>query len=175
MNKRHKVIVKINGRDYSIIGEEPESYIRGIGQYIDELIKEVLDKNSKLSESMATVLAAFTLADDLNKARKENSELELSIKEFDSYLDKSDELRTKIEKIESEKMLQRKEVEELKEIIKKQDMQLNEQSSKLEKFNQNKDQESSDLKIAQDKIYETENKYLQMKKELTEYMSRMKE
>jgi len=174
MNERHKVIVKINGRDYSIIGEEPESYIRGIGQYIDELICEVLGKNSKLSESMATVLAAFTLADDLNKARKENAELEKIIGEFDDYVDESEEYKIKLNESNEEKKLKDEEIATLKTIIEKQNTKLADQALEIKKFDKSKDQIFDDLKIAQDKIYETENKYLQAKKELTELMMRMK-
>lgn len=68
---KNKVIVRINGSEYTLMGEESEDYLFSIANYVDKKVKEVLQSNSKHSTTSAAILTSLTLADDLFKARRE--------------------------------------------------------------------------------------------------------
>lgn len=53
-------------------GDGSEEYIRNLASYVDEKIKEMSSKNDKLSTSMAAILAALNMADELYKTKKKN-------------------------------------------------------------------------------------------------------
>lgn len=68
---KNKVIVRINGSEYTLMGEDSEDYLFSIANYVDKKVKEVLVSNTKHSTTSAAVLTSLTLADDLFKARRE--------------------------------------------------------------------------------------------------------
>lgn len=68
---RNKVIVRINGSEYTLMGEDSEDYLFSIANYVDKKVKEILQSNSKHSTTSAAILTSLTLADDLFKARRE--------------------------------------------------------------------------------------------------------
>jgi cell division protein ZapA len=175
MSERHKVIVKINGRDYTIVGEEPESYIQGIGKHIDELVSEIMKNNSKLSDSMAAVLAAFTLADDLNKERRENHKLEKELDDFKKRWEEVDRHEDVFEKLKETQKQLIEDKHKLELTIAEQKKTMEVQINEMKTHDNKKAKIEEELKIAQEKIFEVEHKYLQVKKELTELVSRMKE
>ncbi|MCT4661681.1 MAG: cell division protein ZapA [Tissierellales bacterium] len=175
MSERHKVIVKINGRDYTIVGEEPESYIQGIGKHIDELVSEIMKNNSKLSDSMAAVLAAFTLADDLNKERRENHKLEKELDDFKKRWEEVDRHEDVFEKLKEKQKQLIEDKHKLELTIAEQKKTMEVQINEMKTHDNKKAKIEEELKIAQEKIFEVEHKYLQVKKELTELVSRMKE
>lgn len=69
MAEKNKVEVRIAGKDYRLTGFESDEYIQRIGLYIDKKMNEVLRQNNKLSTSMAAVLTAINVADDLMKVK----------------------------------------------------------------------------------------------------------
>lgn len=88
MTGRNKVIIRIAGKDYTVVGVEAEEYIQKVGLYIDKKMNEIMRVNSKLSTSLAAVLTAVNVADDFfkvsesdvrhkNELNKLNEELQL--------------------------------------------------------------------------------------------------
>lgn len=68
---RNKVTVRINGSEYTLMGEDTEDYLFSIANFVDKKVKEVLQSNSKHSTTSAAILTSLTMADDLFKARRE--------------------------------------------------------------------------------------------------------
>mgnify|MGYP001340817358 FL=1 len=68
MAERNKVNVRIAGKDYTLVGKETEEYIQKVALYVDKKLNTIMNQNSKLSTSMASVLAAINIADDYFKA-----------------------------------------------------------------------------------------------------------
>nr|WP_276568469.1 cell division protein ZapA [Acetivibrio saccincola] len=66
--ERNKVNVRIAGKDYTLLGKETEEYIQKVALYVDKKLNTIMNQNSKLSTSMASVLAAINIADDYFKA-----------------------------------------------------------------------------------------------------------
>lgn len=86
MTSKNKVVIRIAGNDYTLVGVESEEYIQKVGFYIDKKMNEILMRNSRLSTSLAAVLTALNVADDFFKSReseiairKEKEEMSLEL------------------------------------------------------------------------------------------------
>lgn len=93
---RNKVVVKINGSEYSLVGDENEDYLFSIANYLDKKIKETLLSNPKHSTTSAAVLTALTVTDALFKDKKEIEALKKQIQEPE---DKIKELKEEYDKL----------------------------------------------------------------------------
>jgi len=69
--QKNKVVVDIYGEEYKIIGETSEEYIKMIADYVDKKMKQIANKNSRLSNSKVAVLAALNIADELSKLQED--------------------------------------------------------------------------------------------------------
>ncbi len=70
MTSKNKVVIRIAGKDYTLVGMESDEYIQKVGLYIDKKMNEILMRNNRLSTSLAAVLTAINVADDFFKARE---------------------------------------------------------------------------------------------------------
>lgn len=70
MTSKNKVIIRIAGKDYTLVGIESDEYIQKVGLYIDKKMNEILTRNNRLSTSLAAVLTAINVADDFFKSRE---------------------------------------------------------------------------------------------------------
>jgi cell division protein ZapA len=75
LSQKNKVEVRIAGKDYSLVGFESDEYIQKVGLYIDRKMNEILKVNNKLSTSMAAVLTAINVTDDLFKTQQNEQKL----------------------------------------------------------------------------------------------------
>lgn len=78
---RNKVIVRINGAEYTLTGDESEDYLFSIANYVDKKLREVSINNPKHSTTSAAVLASLTLTNDLFKMKNDMEMLKRSIRE----------------------------------------------------------------------------------------------
>lgn len=81
-----KVTVKINGSEYTLMGDETEDYLFSIANYVDKKIKETLQSNPRHSTTSSAVLTAITLADDLFRLKKQLEETKKSANEPEKQL-----------------------------------------------------------------------------------------
>lgn len=93
MTSKNKVVIRIAGKDYTLVGTEPDEYIQKVGLYIDKKMNEILLRNSSFSTSLAAVLTAINVADDYFKARTQ--ELTLA-KEKDALAEEVERLRNEV-------------------------------------------------------------------------------
>lgn len=84
--ERSKVIVRINGAEYTLKGDESEDYLFSIANYLDKRMKELLHMNPKHSNTSAAILTALTVTDELFKAKREVEVLKRSIAEPEERL-----------------------------------------------------------------------------------------
>jgi len=80
LSTRNKVELRIAGKDYTIVGTEPEEYIQKVGHYIDKKMTEVLRNSTSLSTSLAAVLTAINVADDFFKCRESEQDARKELK-----------------------------------------------------------------------------------------------
>lgn len=77
---KNKVDVRICGMDYTLVGTESDEYIQRVALYVDKKMNEIMRCNSSLSTSMAAILSAVNVADDLHKASENESSLRNELK-----------------------------------------------------------------------------------------------
>lgn len=80
MGAKNKVELRIAGKDYTIVGTEPEEYIQRVGHYIDKKMSEIMRVRSDLSTSLVAVLTAINVGDDLFKIRESEQSLKKELK-----------------------------------------------------------------------------------------------
>lgn len=82
MLDKKKLLVRICGSEYTLVGRETEEYLQKVAFFIDRKMQEIMRTNHKLSTTMAAVLTAMNIADDFFKADKAQKEhgAELSYK-----------------------------------------------------------------------------------------------
>ena len=80
LTAKNKVELRIAGKDYSVVGTEPVEYIHRVGLYVDRKMTEILRLNNKLSTSLAAVLTAINVVDDLFKCKESEHNLKISSK-----------------------------------------------------------------------------------------------
>ena len=71
----NRLSVKLDGQEYTIVSEESREYMLEVSDEVNKRLTDVKIQNNKLSTSMAALLVALNIADDLNKATKLNEQL----------------------------------------------------------------------------------------------------
>ena len=84
---RNKVELRIAGKDYTIVGTEPEEYIQRVGHYIDKKMNEIMRGSTNLSTSMAAVLTAINIGDDFLKCHENELSLKKELKKAQEELE----------------------------------------------------------------------------------------
>ena len=107
--QKAKTQIKIRGSEYTVISSESPEYIHEIEAFVDEKICEFLRSDVNLTDSMATVLTAINLADEMWRAQRA---LENMRAQIGRYIDEGVESKQEIN-------LLREENENLKEQLKR--------------------------------------------------------
>ncbi len=89
----NRLSVKLDGREYTIISEESREYMLEISDIVNKKLFDIKLQNNKLSTSMAALLVALNLADDLKKSEDkanallaENEELKKRLETAKQYV-----------------------------------------------------------------------------------------
>ena len=91
----NRVIVTIDGAEYTVVSEDPDDYIRKTAALVDQNIQDI--KNSTpLSSMSAAVLAAMNIADKYYKAQAAGDGLRSQVKD---YAEECSKLRAEIARL----------------------------------------------------------------------------
>lgn len=179
MTEKRKVVVKINGQEITVIGNESAEYIKSIAEFVDEKICETQSKNSKLSQSMSAILTAFNIADQYYKNYVELTDLKEEIKE---PLKELEELREKMKEYKAEKAKLIEESDDYKEQVYQLNKELEKKNKTLKRQEQalefKEDEIQKSEKIIgdlQNKLFENQLELVQTKKELDEFIKTLDE
>jgi len=172
MIQKNKVLVKINGHEYPIVGTEPKEYLLKVGSFVDDNMESVAKANKKLSTSMIAVLTCINISDQYLKMKSALEELEKELEQPQEEINKLEiyieSLHSKLnEKDESYQSLEKK-LEEI-QVYEQEDEQVNELKHQLlEKEN---DLEKAQILIndLQNKLFDNQIKLVQVTKELETY------
>ncbi|MCG9968149.1 cell division protein ZapA [Pelotomaculum terephthalicicum JT] len=69
--QKFRVEVEIFGEFYTLKGDSSPAQMMKVAQYVNHKMKQLAERNPKLSKSQAAVLAALNMADELLKLREE--------------------------------------------------------------------------------------------------------
>ncbi len=83
----NKLSVKLDGQEYTIVSEESREYMLEISDIVNNKLSDIKIQNNKLSTSMAALLVALNMADDLKKAEKIINELSCENEDLKKRLD----------------------------------------------------------------------------------------
>ena len=75
------VEVTILGQKYTIKGDAPEDYIKGLASFVDGKLKEVYNASPGISPLKAAILASLTIADELHKFKEAHENITKNIEE----------------------------------------------------------------------------------------------
>lgn len=179
MTEKKKIQIVIDGRNFTVIGSEPEEYVKKIANYVDNKIKEVTNKNDKLCQTMSATLAALNIADELHKTKAKLADLERQARD---PMEKYDDVIAELEK--SKTIIKALEIEcsNYKDQLNKIKLELEDAINEKEKFNQALELKEKELcesqkmiKSLQDKIFENQIELIETKKELGEVLRRLDE
>ncbi len=165
MTNKKKVDIVIDGRNFTVVGNESEDYIKSLAAYVDSKMKEVTKNNKKLSYSMASILTAFNIADNYYKVSIKLNEIQEQAKQpiekYDVLKEKLFQAKKSINELEKERLIVRRENEEHKKLIKKQEKALELKENELR-------ENETIIKELQDKLFENQIELIETKKELEE-------
>ena len=97
----NKIKLNIVGTEYSIVSDEPVSYMTELGMQVDKEMREIM-QDPRISTAMAAVLVALNNADAVRKAESAADNLRSQMK---GYLD--DNARARMESASSRRELER--------------------------------------------------------------------
>ena len=72
--EKQSINVRVAGKNYTLVSSDPPEYVRRVAALADRKLSE-MELVSGLSAQQAATLACLNLADELLKARDENTEL----------------------------------------------------------------------------------------------------
>lgn len=98
--EKSRVKLNIYGSDYIITSEDSESYVRMVGEKVDEKLRSILTKNPKISVSMAAVLLSLDFCDEVQKLQEKVQNLRNQLNDYEletaCYKEKCEEAEEKI-------------------------------------------------------------------------------
>jgi len=110
---KNKVSIRINGKEYVVMGGETEEYMHKVAKHIDKKITEIAMSSSQLNMQTVIMLAAINLADDYYKSIEAADNLRLQVAQYiDDVSKERGELNTlKTENDRLKDQLQRYQIE----------------------------------------------------------------
>ena len=181
MTDKNRVIVKILGQEYTIVGDEPREFMQRVSNYVDDKMNEIAEKNKKFSTAMVAVLTAINIGDEYFKMLDEHKELKVEHGRPVEELEKAKELlesytveaekkkkeyqdlKDEYEKMKANFMEIEVNYSALKEVVNQLSYESNIKDSKLKKA----EKINEDLK---NKLVQSEVKLVQTRKELQEFI-----
>ncbi len=136
LTAKNKVELRIAGKDYTVVGSEPVEYIHRVGLYVDKKMTDIMRMNNKLSTSLAAVLTAINVVDDLFKSRESEQELKNQLKKVSEELER---LKRENKALQQENTVLGSQNTELKLELAKREAELNEVRNTLDKAERTKE------------------------------------
>lgn len=87
--KKNRISVRLMGRDYSLLSDQPPERVQTVARYIDRKMRE-LQITARVPETVLPVLTALTVGDELFIAQQENIRLK---RELTAMAEEMEQLR----------------------------------------------------------------------------------
>jgi len=72
--KKNKITVRLMGRDYSLLTDQPPERVQSVARYVDRKMLE-LQITARVPEAVLPMLTTLTVGDELFTAQQENQRL----------------------------------------------------------------------------------------------------
>jgi len=97
---KNKITVELCDKEFSLLSDENEDYVKSLAKEINLMIQETAYKNLRISKSDAAVLTCLDLCDRNRKLTDNNDNMRKTISE---YIDEIRELNRKLAAYERQK------------------------------------------------------------------------
>lgn len=172
MTNKKKINVTIDGRNFTVVGDSSEDYVKTLAEYVDKKIKEMTQKNDRLSSSMAATLACLNISDELYRLHEELEALkekaEAPLKNYDSLVEQVNKEKEKNEKLSNKLNSYRDEILDMKRQNDKLLNEIDTYKKALDMKERELNESQKLIKKLQDKLFENQMELLETKKELEE-------
>ena len=141
----NKVVVRILGSEYNIVGKNPEQ-MKSVARYVDEEMNKIREGNPKLSSLTTTIVECLNIADELFDCAHENEDLHNEIAKLKENMSIPSE-----ESIEQEgqiaKKLEQKELETIEKDYRIEELERKskEQNDIIENLNKSNEEMKAEL------------------------------
>lgn len=88
--KKNKVSVRLMGRDYALLTDQPPERVQSVARYIDRKMRE-LQITSRVPDAVLPMLTALTIGDELFSAQQENMRLKRELAALSARLEQTEE------------------------------------------------------------------------------------
>lgn len=85
---KNKIVVRIAGNEYTLCGAESVEYMQKVALYVDKKTVEIMRANHTLSTSMASVLTAINVADEMFKLEELSETLQKELEQHQKAVQK---------------------------------------------------------------------------------------
>lgn len=178
MENKNKVIVKINGQDYPIMGSESKEYLLRVGNFVDEKMELIAKNNSRLSTSMIAVLTSVNIADQFLKLQNHLDTVQKEhidpINKLEEFKGNYDMLVKELEEKKEGLQFFQKQAEELMAYKEKAEIENTELKEKLQTTEEDLANAENIINDLQNKLFENQIKLVQLRKDLEEHLNNQK-
>lgn len=108
---KNRIKLNICGSECVITSDDSEGYVRSIGDEVEMAMEDIIDKNERVSITMAAIITALSYCDDAHKASAGADNLRSQIKD---YLEDSSHARTEAEEAKHEIDRLKREIQSLR-------------------------------------------------------------
>ncbi|WZL74507.1 cell division protein ZapA [Clostridiaceae bacterium 35-E11] len=181
MSNKNKVIVRIYGQEYTMVGWESREYMQKVANYVDDKMIDIAKNSKKLSTAMVAVLTALNVADEYFKTKVEVEKLEKEgiqpLKELEQAQHQLETIKQEFQEKETKYVATINQLEEEKKNRVKSDEICDRFKKEIENLKIELRLKESELKKAtktneelQNKLFDSQIKYVQVKKELDAFI-----
>jgi cell division protein ZapA (FtsZ GTPase activity inhibitor) len=96
---KNRIRLNICGCECALCSEDSENYIRSVGDEVQKAMDGIMEKNERISVTMAAIITALSYCDDSHKAASSAENLRTQIKD---YLEDSSRARMEAEEAKRE-------------------------------------------------------------------------
>ncbi|CCQ92599.1 hypothetical protein CULT_1020013 [[Clostridium] ultunense Esp] len=172
MTEKNKTNVLIDGRNFTVIGNGSDEYVHKLAAYVDKKIKDMTNKNERLSSSMAATLAALNISDELYRSNRElemlKNKSKIPMENYENILKQLKEMKRKNEELEMDCNIYKDELLDMR----RENERLNREIENYIQALKLKEKELQDsqnmIKKLQDKVFDSQIQLIESKKELEE-------
>ena len=83
--KKSKISVRLLGRDYSLLSDQPPERVQSVARYADRKMRE-LQITARVPETVLPMLTMLTIGDELFSAQQENQRLKRELAQMGERL-----------------------------------------------------------------------------------------
>lgn len=94
----NKVTITINSRQYTIVAEESEEYIKSLGEHINDKVTSVLRSGSNIMGERPIVLAALNICDEYFKINADKAETDKILGQYSLRVDELEKENEELKK-----------------------------------------------------------------------------